>query len=297
MWRNRESVDIRNERQFEKEERDEHKRKKTEKKNNRREDKKVRKNLKNEIPVDKTREDNTEELNKMSHLIPLIKQKKIICFDLYWTLIQRPNSFKIIKEIFKIFWVEPFETLHKIVQTTEKKDIESKCKETGLKINRPVMKLFKRHTRNETWGTLIYWDTLEVLRKLKENWYKLGLISNISEDFEKPLRKHIPNDIFDHEAISYKQDIWVMKPEEKIFKKVLEYANEDTQTDSPSEYKMEDMIMIWDSLKDDVNWAKKVWMGAILLDRKAKKMYYDKERDLIVIHTLYDLLDILWIDY
>lgn len=228
---------------------------------------------------------------------PLLRQKKIICFDLYWTLIKRPNSLKTIKSLFKIFGVEPFKKLHKVVQTVEKKDIKLKCEEIWLKINKYIMDLFDSHTEKEIDWTVIHEETLEVLKALKDNWYKLAVISNISEDFEKPFNDLIPNDLFDYKAFSYKQK--VMKPNSLMFKKILDDANDDAKkdTDNIIEYKMEDMIMIWDSLKDDVNWAKNAWMDAILLDRGWNKISFNKEKNIIKINTLRSLYDIFWIEY
>jgi len=227
---------------------------------------------------------------------PLLRQKKVICFDLYWTLIKRPNSLKTIKSIFKIFGVEPFKKLHKVVQTVEKKDVKSKCEEIWLKINKYIMDLFDSHTEKEIDWTVIHEETLEVLKALKDNWYKLAVISNISEDFEKPFRDLIPDDLFDYKVFSYKEK--VMKPDKLIFERTRNYANKDgkNNTDSTIEYKMEDMIMIWDSLKDDVNWAKNAWMDAILLDRGWSEISFNKEKNIIKINTLRSLYDIFWIE-
>lgn len=220
---------------------------------------------------------------------PTLRLKKVILLDLYWTLIWRPNSLWAIKKILKRIWKVPYKTFYKIVQTNKKEKIKEQCKVSGYKISKAARKLFSIHTKKEVNWASLYLETLDFLNKLKEQWYKIGLISNISEDFSKPLRDKIPDGIFDIEVLSYLE--WVMKPE--LFEKLVN----NPEIDIFNEYDIDDILMIWDSLKDDVNWAKNVWMSAILLDRNAKKMYYDKEKNLIIIHTLYDLLDILWINH
>lgn len=285
MWRIRESLEVREKKQSEKEERQKRKQEKVDKKRNRREERKMRKY----VDLDKILENN-----------PLLRQKKIICFDLYGTLIHRPNSLKYLKKILKIVWVEPLKDYRKIAQTKPKEQIEKeyKSKHGSNKIIEMLIEAFQNHTEDEALKTEVFWDTIEVLKKLQKKGYKIALISNLSEDFEKPLRDLItPEFQFDYEARSY--NVWAMKPNPEIFNKILDDANNDPN--KTSEYEMKDMLMIWDSMTDDVWWARSVWMDAILIKREKDtlegigKISYNEEKNLITIQTLRALYKILGI--
>lgn len=283
MWRNRESLEVREKKQSEKEERQKRKQEKVDKKRNRREERKMRKY----VDLDKILENN-----------PLLRQKKIICFDLYGTLIHRPNSLKYLKKILKIVWAEPLKDYRKIAQTKPKEQIEKeyKSKHGSNKIIEMLIEAFQNHTEDEALKTEVFWDTIEVLKKLQKKGYKIALISNLSQDFEKPLRDLItPEFQFDYEARSY--DVWFMKPNPEIFQKILDDANKDVDEDS--KYEMKDLLMIWDSITDDVDWARWVWMDAILIKRrkdnseKTGQISYNEEKNLITVRTLKALYKIL----
>lgn len=285
MWRNRESPENKEAKQLKKEAMDAKKKEKTNKKISRREKRRMRKY----VDLDKILENN-----------PLLRQKKIICFDLYGTLIERPNSLKNLKKILKLVWVEPLKEYRKTVQTTTKDKIIDKYKSThgSNRIIDSMIKAFQDHTDDEVSKTEVYWDTIEVLKKLQKKGYKIALISNLSQDFEKPLRDLITKEVqFDYEARSY--DVWVMKPNPEIFYKILNDANKDEN--KTSEYEIKDMLMIWDSMSDDIGWAKWVWMDAILIKRKRNdsektgQISYNWEKNLITIKTLKALYKILWV--
>lgn len=298
MWRNRESVDAREEKKIQKEEKAEKKKRDKEKKNERRWNNRLKKQekkvLKSRVDI---QEENSEVISEILHENPLLRQKKIICFDLYGTLIFRPHSHWKTKHFLKKFWIEPFKKYYDVIQINKKNDVESAYYSLpGFKMPKSAIRKLQAHTDDEVKNTKIYHETLTVLNKLKNNWYKLALISNLSQDFEKPLRKLIPEGTFDYEALSY--DVWVTKPDQAIFEKVLKEAKDEIgNIDWSIELSMKDLIMVWDSKKSDVGWAEKSWMDGILLDRNTEKISYDKEKQLITIHTLADLLDILWIEY
>lgn len=295
MWRNRESAEIREEKQNKNDEKADKKKMEREKKEKRRGERRARKQEKNIREKTELITDNSEIIEKILEDNPLLRQKKIICFDLYWTLIYRPHVHWKTKHFLKKVWIEPFKKYYEIIQTHGKEYVKTAYESVdGFKMPNRVIHALQKHTDEEVKNTKIYPKALWVLKKLKNSWYKLALISNLSQDFEAPLRRLIPNDVFDYEALSY--DLWVMKPDARIFKKVLDDANSG-QPQRSEEIKMKDMLMIWDTQKHDVDWAKNVWMDAILIDRNEKNINYDEEKDSIIIHTLADLLDILWIDY
>ena len=303
MWRNKETAEIREEMQIQKEEKAEKKKKEKEKKNERRW---INRLKKQEKKVSKSRsdikEENSEVISEILQENPLLRQKKIICFDLYGTLIFRPHAHWKTKHALKKFWIEPFKKYYDVIQTNKKEDVESTYYSLpGFKMPKSAIHKLQKHTDYEVKNTKIYHETLTVLNKLKNSWYKLALISNLSQDFAKPYRKLIPEGTFDYEALSY--DVWVTKPDSAIFEKVLNDANNEIKnTDGADKLSMNDLIMIWDSKKSDVGWANNVWMDGMLLVRNTEKnsntekISYDVEKNLITIHTLADLLDILWID-
>jgi len=221
-------------------------------------------------------------------------KNELIVFDLYWTLLKLPSKSiksKITKTITWFFNKDEVDKLRKIKKAQliqeigmNKKEIEEKSwvNLTQLQFNK-----LKKHTENVITNTVTYPDVLEILDYLKSKWYKIALISNLSKAYEEPLRKLLDG-VFDYEILSYKE--WVRKPDYEIFKKMSEI----------SWYEFKDMIMIWDSFKSDVLWAKNAWMIPIFLNLSSKKMElikYDKEDEnsleLIQIHKLSDLKELL----
>ena len=295
MWRNKESAEFREEKQKKVDEKTEKKKKGREKKEKRRGERRAKKQEKNIRDKSGANIDNSEVIEKILDDNPLLRQKKIICFDLYWTLIFRPHVYWKTKHFLKKVWIEPFKKYYEVIQTNRKENVESAYDSIeGFKMPKRAIHKLQIHTDEEVKNTKAYPKALWVLKKLKNSWYKLALISNLSQDFEAPLRRLIPNDTFDSEALSY--ELWVMKPDEKMFQKILDDVNKDIPEQS-DKYTMDDLLMVWDTQKHDVDWAKKVWMDAILINRKLENIKFDEEKNLIIIHTLTDLLDILWIDY
>lgn len=306
MRRSRELGNTRDKYIIEKKIREKNKQTKKEEKMKRRIEKRQRKQEK------KTdiREQNLRIIWEILQENPLLRQWEVVCCDLYWTLINRPNSLKTLKEILSTIWIKPLKKYHEIIQKNKKEEVESIYKSTdGLKFWEYVIGKFDEHTKSEIDGTKIFSDTIEFLKKIKESWYKLAIVSNISEDFEAPLRKFIPDWLFDYEIFSYK--VWHMKPDIEIFNEIKKVAEEKDGL----VLEMSDMLMIWDSIKDDIEWAINAWMIPIIIKRKDNistdnnewsneievirktPIEYNKEKNLIIIHTLYDLFDILWIDY
>lgn len=265
MWRNRESAEVREEKQIQKEEKAEKKKKEKEKKDQRREERRMKKQENRIKKKPDIIEENSEIISEILQDNPLLKQKKLICFDLYWTLIFRPHSHWKTKQFLKYVWIKPFKKYYEVIQTNRKEDVESAYESVhGFKMPKRAIRAMQKHTDKEVKNTKLYPETLAVLKKLKNSWYKLALISNLSQDFEAPLRSRIPNGTFDSEALSY--ELWVMKPDEKMFQKILDDLNDD-QPEQSEKYTMDDLLMVWDTQKHDVDWAKKVWMDAILINR------------------------------
>ncbi len=222
--------------------------------------------------------------DEILHSNPILQNKKLICFDLYGTLIHYPHSHEQLRDTFKSIWIAPMKKLGKIAQTTDIDILSANEKVKGFKMPQFVVEKLKEHISDNVKNTLLYPETLQILNKLKEKGYSLALISNLSKEYEEPLRKLIPDWLFDYEALSFK--VWATKPKNKIFKHIKREAG----VDYP------DMVMIWDIKRLDVDWPKKSWIDAIWLNRREKEMNYDKKKNLITISTLSDLLQILGIE-
>jgi 2-haloalkanoic acid dehalogenase type II len=119
-------------------------------------------------------------------------------------------------------------------------------------------------------------DTLKVLNELKKD-YKLGLITNTTyKNYNQLNKKFNLNKIFDIVLKSYETKI--LKPDTKIFEIALKKLK----------LKKNEVIMVGNSLKYDINSAKKFGIKAILIDRKEKNLKYKKR-----ISSLKELKDFL----
>ena len=226
----------------------------------------------------------------------LLKNKKVICFDLYGTLIYQQTSLRNkIKNYMKSkknkieadnWYVKK---VLKLLKKWEKSDLDIKSINQELpeshidKLPEADVEELQNYIKEDLEKVRRYRETLKVLKILKKK-YKLALISNISKEYEEPLKKLIPEWLFDYKEFSY--SLWKSKPDPEIFGSIFTQAKKDGLG-------VEDMVMVWDTRKHDMDWAEKVWMDRIFLDRKSKKMYYDEKRKIWVIHTLRDLTKLL----
>jgi FMN phosphatase YigB (HAD superfamily) len=131
--------------------------------------------------------------------------------------------------------------------------------------------------------TFLFPEVLEALKYIKSKWYQTAVVSNLSKDYAEPLHKLIPEWNFDYEVLSFY--VWAIKPNPKIY----EYLKSLSWTD------FKNIIMIWDSLKSDVEWSYKVWITPIHLNRDSEwiEEVHKNWIDYIQISTLADLKEIL----
>lgn len=105
-------------------------------------------------------------------------------------------------------------------------------------------------------------EALKVLNELKKN-YKLGLISNtFYQSFEGLEEKFKMQEIFDVILKSYETKI--LKPNPKIFEIMIKELK----------ISKDEVLMVGDSLKDDVQAAEDFGIKGILIDRKGKHPEY-----------------------
>jgi len=221
----------------------------------------------------------------------LIRNKKVVCLDLYWTLIYQQTSLRNkIKNYMKSKKDNSYvRKVLNLFKKSEQRDLDLKSINDELpeshedKLSEIDVDELQGYIKEDLKKVRRYRETSRVLKKLKKK-YRLALISNISKEYEGPFEKLIPEWTFDYKAFSY--SVKKSKPEPEIFETIITQAKNDW-------FGVEDMVMIWDTRKHDMKWAENVWMDRIFLDRKAKKMYYDENRKIWVIHTLDDLTKIL----
>lgn len=109
-----------------------------------------------------------------------------------------------------------------------------------------------------------YPETVDILEKLKRK-YKLGMITNTDYLGFQALEKRFDlNRYFDVVLKSYETSL--LKPNARIFELVLKRLN----------VRKDEVLMVGDSLKDDVEAAEHFGIRAVLIDRKNKYPDYSK---------------------
>lgn len=203
------------------------------------------------------------------------QDKKLFVFDLYGTCIYYDKNLLELKKILSLISKNTISELRKILQTRPI-NIEDAWFDIPDKFIKDINNLIQKNIESSG----IYTDTLDTLEYLREKWYKLALISNLSKEYEKPLRDLIPAWTFDYEALSF--NVWEMKPNSWIFNHIKDKSWID----------FKDMVMVWDNLDLDIKWAQNVWMDWILVDRKTEWINYCKKNNIVIVNTLSCLKDI-----
>ncbi len=142
--------------------------------------------------------------------------------------------------------------------------IENLLKELGISYNKKlILGLIKLLERRRTSQKKPYPETLKILGELKKGGYKLSLITNtFYYSFQQLNKRFNITKLFDVILKSY--EIGILKPNSRVFKIMLEKLK----------VKRNEVLMIGDSLKDDIEPAKKFGIKAILIDRKNKYLNY-----------------------
>ncbi len=195
--------------------------------------------------------------------------KKLLAFDLYGTCIDHPFKGWLSWDLIEIMEKNPI-----TMQDVQEWKIEKNW------MNFQISNELIEYIRNDIKWTILFPETLEALKYIKNKWYQTAVVSNLSKDYAEPLYKLIPGWIFDYEVLSF--DVWAAKPDPKIY----EYL----KTLSWIDFK--NIVMIGDSLKSDVLWSHNVWITPIHLDRTGKtwiKQINKKWISFIQISTLADL--------
>lgn len=189
---------------------------------------------------------------------------KIIIFDLWQTLAYRDVDYSTTSKMLECTGVNiPKEIFLKIfeesIQTkkwdSKFKAYENLCKKIGLKTTQNNINLLMNIRDKEEAETKLFFHTIPMLKQLKEQNYKIGLISN-SSVFAVEQIKNKTNllDYIDYTLFSF--NVGVIKPNLKIFKKMLKITK----------FRPEETIMIGDKLNDDIVPSMSLGMNAILFE-------------------------------
>jgi len=186
---------------------------------------------------------------------------KLIVFDLWDTLAYKDTFIRSTLQIFKkIKILIPYDKFVKIYeQSVQTKKWGSKydayknlCKNLGIETSDRNIKLIMFIRDRAEAKTKLFPHTLSMLKQLKKQGYKIGLISNTSTFSIEPLKKTKLLDYIDYPLFSF--DVGIIKPNPKIFKILLK----------KSKCKPEEAIMIGDTFEDDILPAKNIGMNTIL---------------------------------
>jgi len=198
---------------------------------------------------------------------------KAIIFDLWGTLfyddIKGKHPFKIFAErigqdfedygYLKIFEKHLMQEKHYNLEIP----IRLILKELGIQANDKLISKLIGLLKKKGVSPKPYPETMETLKELKRQNYKLGLVTNTFYHSYKRLNDKFKIDsLFDVILKSYETGI--LKPDPKVFKLMLKKLK----------VKKTEALMVGDSLEDDVKAAEKFGIKGILVDRKNKYPNY-----------------------
>lgn len=186
---------------------------------------------------------------------------KLIIFDLWQTLAYRDVSYsttgKMLEETRVNISKEKFVKIFEESVQTKKWDSKFKayknlCKNMGLETTEKNANLLMSIRNEAEAKTKLYPYTIPMLKQLRKQGYKIGLISNSSVFAIEQIKKK--TDLLKYiDYPLYSFDVGVIKPNLKFFKEMLKITKCDP----------EETIMIGDKLNDDVIPPKSIGMNAI----------------------------------
>ena len=197
-----------------------------------------------------------------------------------------PSSFEDIWDLFakkypeKVVWQKIHNlishTVHKKAQPIEISTVEI-LKEFGVS-DRALAAEISRRWEYSCDQVTAFPESLDVLRSLREDGYKLGLITNTSQyGWESADRVCGIGSLFDHLALSFR--VGRVKAESEIFEWM----------EKESGFSGKSVVMIGDSFKSDYEAPRKRGWNSILLERGAPRHPEAK----LVIHSLLEVKEML----
>lgn len=113
----------------------------------------------------------------------------------------------------------------------------------------------------------LYPDSEEMISKLRPN-YKLAIISNMYDITLQRIRELYPEFLSNFDVLSFSAELGLMKPDPKMFIHTLNKLN-DTCDSSIS---LQEVVMVGDSIKDDITTAHNLGMWTRLIDRTKENL-------------------------
>jgi len=123
-------------------------------------------------------------------------------------------------------------------------------------------------------GWMLFPETRDVLTKLRQRGVQMGIVSNFDSRIYTVLESLGIRSFF--ETVTISSEVGAAKPQPEIFHAAVRAAGLPASR----------ILMVGDSLEDDVRAAQAAGLGAVLLDRKGR---YAEIQDVRVIETLSDL--------
>lgn len=196
---------------------------------------------------------------------------KAIIFDLYNTLIYFDKEVRTYKNLFSDLGIDSeleLKLAKKIVMTKNFNSLEEVVQE--LKPNTDIsLDIYKNQIQSKINSVQLYPETISVLKTLKNNGLKLGLISNSAFNYKSPFYKLGLDKYFDIAIFSF--EVGLQKPDPEIYKLLLDNLK----------IKPYEAIMVGDKFLEDVQAPQELGIKGILCSRD-KNIKYS-------IHTLEDI--------
>lgn len=197
---------------------------------------------------------------------------KAVIFDLFGTLVDADNLFKPITYELSIETNIDFDEIEGTMYNLYEKvfdghhEKEFKPERYYYRILFNKLKVLYGLTENsdyyvdlmyETFGRLKKYDDADIIEKLRDQKYKIGIITNADTYFVKKVLQK--NDIY-YDDLIISEDSKVYKPHKKIFESSLDNL----------EVNKDEAIFIGDNVEADYYGAKNFGMKALLIDRSDK---------------------------
>ncbi len=189
---------------------------------------------------------------------------KLIIFDLWQTLAYFDVGYSVVNKMLKKTGVSiPRDSFIKIFESSvQTKKWESKfdayknlCKNMGIEATEENVGVFVDIRDEAESKTKLYSHTIRMLKQLRKQGYKTGLLSNSSVFAIQQIKKRTNLiDLIDYPLFSYQ--VGTIKPDLKFYREMLKISN----------CKPEETIMIGDKLEDDVLPPRKIGMNSILFE-------------------------------
>lgn len=178
-----------------------------------------------------------------------------VVFDLYGTLVYMGNDTKPYIRLFREIGFNDTEEIRQICFTEDFTDL-SKLANRFKFNNHDKIKQYEDKISEELKTAALYPDTVNVLKKLRRDGYKIGVISNLASPYKKPFFDLGLTDLVDCYVFSC--EYGRKKPDKEIYLHIINELGA----------KPEQTLMIGNDLVNDFKEPRLVGINTILLDRK-----------------------------